>query len=410
MDDAAMRKQIQDWLAGQGALAADWERGLTAIPAMAPENGGTGELDKAFYIEQQLASLGIADVFRVDAPDPRVPAGIRPNIVARIPGRSSQTLWLMGHMDVVPPGDLALWRHDPWAMQVDGDVISGRGVEDNQQAITSMLLLAAALRQANAVPDLTLGLLFVADEECGSKYGMEYVMKERPDLFHPTDLVVVPDMGVEDGSLIEIAEKGSLWLRVTVHGKQCHASHPAEGRNALVAAAEMILHVNDAEALFPASDPVFDSPSTFAPTRHEENIPNINTVPGREVFYIDCRILPCYKNNDVLAAFQNLFAPIAMRHGVKVDVEAVKDQAASPATAPDSPVVIRLQRALRSLRSLESRCIGVGGGTVAAVFRDKGVPAAAWATQGGTMHQPNEESRLSRILDDAKVFADMLFD
>ena len=235
-------------------------------------------------------------------------------------------------------------------------------------------------------------------------------MKARPDLFHPTDLVVVPDMGVEDGSLIEIAEKGSLWLRVTVHGKQCHASHPAEGRNALVAAAEMILHVNDAEALFPASDPVFDSPSTFAPTRHEENIPNINTVPGREVFYIDCRILPCYKNSDVLAAFQNLFAPIAMRHGVKVDVEAVKDQAASPATAPDSPVVIRLQRALRSLRGVESRCIGVGGGTVAAVFRDNGVPAAAWATQGGTMHQPNEESRLSRILDDAKVFADMLFD
>ncbi len=409
MDGSAIRKRIQDWLEKREDLALEWERGLTAIPAMAPENGGTGELDKASYIERQLASLGVADVFRIDARDPRVPAGIRPNIVARLPGRSSRTLWLMGHMDVVPPGDLALWRHDPWTMRTKGDVISGRGVEDNQQAITSMLLLAAGLRQVDAVPDLTLGLLFAADEECGSKYGMEHVMRTRPDLFHPSDLVVVPDMGAEDGSLIEIAEKGSLWLRVTVRGKQCHASRPSEGRNALVAASEMILHVSDAEGRFPATDPVFDSPSTFAPTRREENIPNINTVPGRDVFYIDCRILPCYKNCDVLAAFQDIFTPIAARHGVTVDVEAVKDQQASPATAPDSPVVVRLKRALLGLRGVEARCVGVGGGTVAAVFRGNGIPAAVWATQGGTMHQPNEESRLSRILDDAKVFTDMLF-
>lgn len=81
-------------------------------------------------------------------------------------------------------------------------------------------------------------------------------------------------------------------MRVEVLGHQCHASRPQEGRNSLVAAADMILHVRDLESIYAQVDPLFQPPCcTFVPTRHEENVPNINSLPGKDVFYIDCRIL-----------------------------------------------------------------------------------------------------------------------
>ncbi len=410
MPEQTPRQQVLAWLEQQRESVIEWQRGMTAIPAMAPEIGGTGETEKADYLEKILRAIGSDELFRVDAPDDRVPGGLRPNIVARICGKSPRTLWIMGHMDVVPPGDLALWKTSPWTLSVQGDTLAGRGVEDNQQAIVSMLLLAASLKQTDCVPDLGLGLLLVADEECGNRYGMDFVMKARPDLFGPDDFVVVPDMGVADGSLVEVGEKGALWLKVTVTGQQCHASRPGDGKNALLAASAMILHVAEAERLFPAEDPLFDSPSTFAPTRHEENVPNINTVPGTDVFYVDCRVMPCYRNADVLTAFERIFKPLAEKYGVTVSIDVVKDQAAAPVTSPESAVVKRLSASIRSVLHVEPRCIGVGGGTVAAVFREHGIDAVAWATLGGTAHQPNEQSLVSRAIGDARVFASMLFD
>ena len=104
-------------------------------------------------------------------------------------------------------------------------------VEDNQQAIVSSLLVAEALKKHSVTPALSLGLLFAADEETGSKYGLDYVLREHADLFKPGDLFLIPDFGEPDGSLIELAEKSMFWLKITVTGKQCHASRPSQGNN-----------------------------------------------------------------------------------------------------------------------------------------------------------------------------------
>ena len=70
-------------------------------------------------------------------------------------------------------GEASLWATDPWTLHVDGDTLIGRGVEDNQQAIVSSLLVAEALKKFSVTPALSLGLLFAADEETGSKYGLD---------------------------------------------------------------------------------------------------------------------------------------------------------------------------------------------------------------------------------------------
>jgi succinyl-diaminopimelate desuccinylase len=152
---------------------------------------------------------GITELERHDAPDPRAKNGKRPNLVATIAGVSdAKRLWLMSHTDVVPPGDLAMWKSDPWTVvQQDGRLI-GRGVEDNQQGLVSWVAAALALVENGITPPHTVKLLFVADEEMGSEFGIQWLLANR-DLFRGDDMVVIPDGGDEKGSTIEVAEKTS---------------------------------------------------------------------------------------------------------------------------------------------------------------------------------------------------------
>ena len=101
---------------------------------------------------------------------------------------------------------------------------------------------------------------------------------------------MVPDSGNPEGSLIEIAEKSILWLGFKTTGKQCHGSKPQLGINAFSAASYLVTKLTKLHKIFDAVDPLFDPPvSTFEPTKKEANVGNINTIPGEDVFYMDCR-------------------------------------------------------------------------------------------------------------------------
>ncbi len=387
----------------------DWQRQLVAIPALGPENGGTGEAAKAALLETFLRDLGLAPQ-RLDAPDPRVPGGFRPNIVARLQGKRPETLWVLAHTDVVPPGDLSLWSGDPWRLRVEGDIMIGRGVEDNHQAILSALLLFQALQRTNVTPHFSFGLLLVADEETGNRYGMDFVLSHHRHLFAAHDMFVVPDAGEPDGLAIEIAEKSMLWLRIAVTGKQCHASRPALGVNSLTASAYLLVALHEKlPRRFPEEDPLFAPPtSTFTPTKKEANVPNINTVPGHDVFYLDCRVLPTIPLGDVELAVEELAASVRQSHGVQVSIESVLRHEAPQPTLEDSPVVTRLAEAIEADRGKKPSLVGIGGGTVAAGLRRCALPAAVWSTILGCAHQPDEKASIAATLADARVLARML--
>lgn len=387
------------------------QRGLVAIPALGPDNDGDGELAKTEHLMDVLREMGLTDIVRYDAPDARVPSGVRPNICARIPGKdTSRTLWIISHTDIVPPGNRDLWESDPYELKVDGDVIIGRGVEDNHGGIVPSLLVAKALLDKGETPPITLGLLLVADEETGSAYGLDYVVQNHAELFGPRDLFLVPDFGVRDSSLMEVSEKSMLWLKVEIFGKQCHASTPAEGVNTLMAAADFILRTRRLHDEFPAEDALFAPPtSTFSPTRKDANVPNVNTIPGHDVFYIDSRVLPEYDLADVRAAIEAIGKEIEAEHGVRIAYETVQGEQAAPATPVDSEIVRRLSAAIREVYGVEPVPAGVGGGTVAAFLRRTGREAVVWSTCEHNAHQPNERSRISTQLGDAKVMARMLY-
>ncbi len=378
---------------------------ISSIEAIGPENGGEGELEKAKYIESILRDIGIPEIERFDARDDRVPSGIRPNLIAKIPGKADKTLWIVSHMDVVPPGDLSQWDTDPFEPVVRDGKVYGRGTEDDGQGIVSSLFAAKAIIDEGIEPNLALGLAIVSDEETGNKYGIEHLISQG--LFGEDDLVVVPDAGNSDGTMIEVAEKGILWLRVTVKGRQTHASTPNRGLNAHRIGMELALQLDRVlHAVFGEFDPLFDPPSsTFEPTKREPSVESVNTIPGRDVFYFDCRVLPRYDLGEVIRLAKSVAKAFESAYGAQIDVEAVVRMDAAPPTDPDSEVVRRLREAIRLARGVEAKPMGIGGGTCAAAFWAAGLQAAAWMTTDETAHHPNEYCRIDNMVGDAKVFA-----
>jgi succinyl-diaminopimelate desuccinylase len=379
---------------------------LCAIPAIAPQSGGEGEARKADFLLGYLKANGWSDIHLIKAPDLETPAGYRPNITALYKGRSSaRTIWVMTHMDVVPPGEQSLWKGDPYKAWIEGGKIFGRGVEDNQQDMIASLFAVKAFQAEGILPNYDVGIALVADEETGSAKGIDYVL-QNTKAFRKDDLIIVPDAGNEEGTLIEVAEKSILWLKFKTEGKQAHGSTPEKGINSFKAASYLITKLDKLYWLYAKPDRLFDPPiSTFEPTKKEANVPNINTIPGEDVFYMDSRILPCYDVEAVIKKIRATADRIEKQFKVKIEIEEKQKAPAAPPTSAKAPVVLALKKAVKSIYDKDARAKGIGGGTVAAVFRRAGFKSACWSRVDETAHQPNEYCKIDNMLGDSKVFA-----
>ena len=381
---------------------------MLRIPAMGPENGGQGEVERSLFVQDLLRRIGFQEVEVHNAPDPRVAPGIRPSIIARRRGRSDRTVWIVSHMDTVSPGDEKAWSYPPFDGTVVDGKLYGRGSEDNGQAVISSLFAARALLDTKLEPELTLGLAVVADEEAGSDFGIKYLI--RQGLFGKDDLFYVPDAGESDGSVIEVAEKSIIWLKITVKGKQVHASTPKKGLNALRVGSEMLLFLADQLAgHFPGEDKLFyPSTSTFEPTKRLANVENINTVPGEDVTFFDIRLLPRYDPQECIRAAKEIGKVFEKRSGASIEVEAIRVDPAWKASQTDGEGAKALVKAVRHVLGVQPRMMGIGGQTCANWFRQEGLDSYVWETVDEMAHQVDEYARIDNLVNDAKVFSVLL--
>jgi len=405
--DEEILKKISEKIDSYESQMIELQKQLTAIPALGPTNDGEGEMKKAQFLKEWMEKeIGFDSIEEYDSPDDRVPSGKRPNIVAIVKGKNSdRKVWVMAHLDIVPPGDLKLWNSDPYEVKVEDGKLIGRGVEDNQHGIVTPLFAIKALKELGITPAYDVGLVLVADEETGSEHGIQFLLKEH-NIFGKDDFIIVPDAGSSDGTMIEIAEKSIYWLKVHTKGKQCHASTPEQGINAHKAAAHLITKIEKLYEIYNQRNEVFDPPiSTFEPTKKEANVPNVNTIPGEDVFYVDMRILPEIKVDDVCDTVIKMTKEIEEQFGVTIELSSPQREDAAPATPADAPVVKALSKAIKDTYGVEAKPMGIGGGTVAAFFRRAGFNAVVWSKIDETAHQPNEYTKIENMIGDAKVFA-----
>lgn len=400
----------KEFLNSQIDNIVELETMLTSHIAIAPEGNGNGEVEKCNALEQWLRQNGFENIERFEAPDSRVSDRVRPSLVVTIPGVSDEyRTWVMAHLDVVPTGDLSLWKTDPWKVQRDGDLLFGRGVEDNQQGLCSSIFAALYYLKNGIKPGHTIKLLFVADEENGSEYGIIWLLKNK-NLFRKEDIILIPDGGDSEGRTIEIAEKNILWLSVHVIGKQTHGSRPDSGANACLAACDLSVRLHKLESIFNKKDELFEpNYSTFQPTKRAKNVDSINIIPGEDWFCMDCRILPCYPLKDVIAEIDKLCKAVEQEYGVKVEYTSPQ-KSESPATPVSAPVAQKLAAAIKKVHGIDAKFIGIGGGTVGAELRREGYNAVVWSTLDDMAHQPNEYCKISNLIKDAQTLAELFKD
>ncbi len=378
------------------------------IPAIAPESGGEGELKKTEWLQEHIRGFGFDEVVRYDVVDDN--ETVRPNLVAVRKGTAEDapTLWFVSHTDVVPEGDLTLWDTDPWKPVIIDDKVVGRGVEDNGTPLVASVYAVRALAEAGIRTGCHIGCVMVADEETGSKWGIQYLMEK--DIFRPGDLIMVPDAGFPKGDFIEIAEKSILWLKFKTEGLQGHASMPHMCKNAHEVGNELGYRLNkELKKTYTATDELFDPPvSTFELTMKVANVANVNTIPGEDIFYMDCRVLPAYDTQEVLERVRGVMKRVGEKYQMPIHLSLPQHEQAAPITDSQSRVVILLADAIRQVLGVEPRVGGIGGGTCAAFFRRRGCNAAVWAKIDEAAHSANEYTWIENLIQMTKVFALMM--
>ena len=364
----------------------------------------TQEGQVAARLAEEMRRVGIADVWmdRIG------------NVIGRIGSGGGKKLLLDGHMDTVGVSDPAAWRRDPFGAEVENGVLYGRGSADMKGALAAMVYAAKMLLDAGVSLSGTLYLVGVVQEEPCEGLAMRVLIEEeglRPDwvvLGEPTDMQV------------RRGQRGRMEMRVTVHGKACHASAPHLGENAIYGAARIIFGLELlADQL--ANDRLLGRGS-LAVTQIESTAGSRNAVPDHCAFYVDRRLTLGETETKALAEVQG----VILREGLRAEVEVTEYRATSytgyearqrayyPAWAmeEDHPLVQATARAVRKALGYYPR-IGQWAFSTDGVYTMgvAGIPTVGFGPgEERYAHTAEEQIRLDDVAAAARVYAQLAVD
>lgn len=219
------------------------------------DGSGPGERAVAEAVMARLAEVGLEAHYSESAPG-------RGNVVTRIEGTEKDlpALLVHGHLDVVP-ANKADWSVDPFSGEIRDGYIWGRGAVDMKDMDAMMLAVLRQMVTEGKRPRRDIVFAWVADEEAGGVYGAKHLTAKHPELFEGVteaisevggySLEVDPNLRLY---LIETAQKGLSWLRLTADGTAGHGSM-LNADNAVTEVAKAV-----------ASLGAHDWPITYTPT------------------------------------------------------------------------------------------------------------------------------------------------
>jgi len=200
-------------------------RELIQIPSVNFGDGNGNEKEVADLVVRLLDEVGIKSRIYESAPG-------RCNVIARIKGSDSKLPGLVvhGHLDVVP-ADASDWSVDPFKGEIKDGYIWGRGAVDMKNMNAMILATVRHWSRTGFIPKRDIVLAFFADEEAGSIFGSHFMVDHHPEVFAGCTEAISEVGGfsvtLPNGKrlyLIETAEKGIHWMRLTAHGRAGHGS------------------------------------------------------------------------------------------------------------------------------------------------------------------------------------------
>ncbi|MFD7459971.1 MULTISPECIES: M20/M25/M40 family metallo-hydrolase [unclassified Streptomyces] len=369
------------------------------------DHSGPGERKAAEYVADKLAEVGLEpQIFESHTG--------RASTVARIEGEdpSRPALLLHGHLDVVP-ANAADWTHHPFSGEIADGCVWGRGAVDMKDMDAMTLAVVRDRLRSGRKPPRDVVVAFLADEEAGGTYGARYLVDRHPDLFEG----VTEAIGEVGGFsftvneklrlyLVETAEKGMHWMRLTVEGTAGHGSMTNDD-NAITelcdAVARLGRHkwpVRVTKTVRSFLDELSDALGTeLDPENMDETLAKlggiakmigttlrnsaaptmlgagykVNVIPGQATAHVDGRFLPGYEE-EFLADLDRILGPRVRREDVHADKALETDF--------DGRLVDAMQSAL-SAEDPIARAVPymLSGGTDAKSFDDLGIRCFGFA-------------------------------
>ena len=310
----------------------------------------------------------------------RLRFGAIDNLFARI-GDGAPHLCFAGHTDVVPPGDVAAWRGDPFAGDVRDGVLYGRGAVDMKGGVAAFVA-AAARHLAGGPPRGSISLLITGDEEADAVDGTVRVLDWMAARGKIPDFCLVgePTSQVVLGDTVKIGRRGSLTARIAVHGTQGHAAYPHRTDNPIHRLTRALAAMT-AVPLDAGSE--WFEPSSLQVTTFDVGNPASNVVPATARAVLNIR----FNDRHGSASLEGWLRATLARYADRFDLD-VSVSGESFLTAPGAQVDT-LRAAIAAATGTQPR-LDTGGGTSDARFIARHCPVAEFGLVGTSMHQVDE--------------------
>ncbi len=330
----------------------------------------------ATLIEKEAKKLGFKTrVFdsAKETPDKKP----RPSVVIDLDVGAKDTVLLVTHYDVVPPGPG--WKHDPFKLVVERGRAFGRGATDDKGSIVAAL---GALNHLGTRSRINLALVASPDEEVGGEFGIGYLLDHK---HIDGDGAVILDASPE---MVSVGASGVVWGRVVVKGKQGHAGYPHKARNAIEAALPFL---NDLRGYSKIREKVRSrilappgSPHKYIWGRFSLTILKAgekeNIIPGLCEARFDLRVCP---DEDYMTARRNLkkyFDKLIAEHKIDATLELSKQRFSNYHTDPKHALVRNFQNAASIAAKKRLKICGELGGNDGHFFAKKGIPVISFGT------------------------------
>ncbi|HNJ47193.1 MAG TPA: succinyl-diaminopimelate desuccinylase [Novosphingobium sp.] len=360
----------------------DLAEALIACPSVTPAAGLVFDC-----LEAHLAPLGFT-VHRFisgEAPD-----GPVENLFAiRAGPEGSRHFAFAGHVDVVPPGEG--WASAPFAPEVRGDLLYGRGAVDMKGAIAAMV---AAVREIPAEAG-TISFVITGDEEGPAKYGTVALIEHMRDVGALPDLCLVgePTSVNRLGDMMKIGRRGSCVTWIEVEGREGHVAYPHLADNPLPRLVAMLAEY-DALELDRGND--WFQPSNLEIIDISVGNPASNVIPSRAQARLSVRFNDMHSGTEIAA----LMRTIAARHGGEAHPVIYGESFITPPGA-FSEMIADAVEAETGLRPEASTT----GGTSDARFLKDLCPVIEFGLCNATMHKRDEAVAIADLETLARIYA-----
>lgn len=364
---------------------------LVRCPSVTPVEGGALDLLSAILEEAGFQTR------RIDR------NGIA-NLYARW-GTGAPVLGFNGHTDVVPPGPVSGWRHDPFAGMIDEGRLYGRGACDMKSGVAAFVSAAVDLVRETR-PKGSIVLMITGDEEGegidGTRAILDWMTTSGKKVNHC--LVGEPTCPEAMGEMIKIGRRGSMTAYFTAYGTQGHAAYPHRAVNpipGLVRLLDRLAHhrLDEGTAHF--------DPSTLAITTFDVGNPANNVIPAEARATIDIRFNDAHTSGSLKEWLEEEADRAAEECGVGISTRfTVSGESFLTEPGPFTDLVARAVERETGI----SPALSTSGGTSDARFVKDHCPVVEVELVGATMHQTDEYAEVAHIEQLARIYRAILQD